>query len=68
MNWDSWSDFWAMGGHGVYVWGAYLVAVAVIATEIALLMLRRRTILDHLGRVRHGHRRPKAGAGDDVQV
>lgn len=50
MNWDSWSTFWAMGGDGVYVWGAYLVALVVAATEIGILALSRRAILSHLGR------------------
>ncbi len=50
MNWDSWSAFWAMGGDGVYVWGAYLVALVVAATEIGILALSRRAILAHLGR------------------
>ncbi len=25
MIWSSWSDFWHMGGYGLYVWGAYAV-------------------------------------------
>jgi len=50
MNWDSWSAFWAMGGDGVYVWGAYLVALVVAGTEIGILALSRRAILAHLGR------------------
>lgn len=56
MSWDSWSTFWAMGGDGVYVWGAYLVALVVAATEIGILALSRRAILTHLGRfarIRH---------------
>ena len=28
MVWDSASDFFAMGGYGLYVWGAYGVTVA----------------------------------------
>lgn len=50
MNWGSWSEFWAMGGDGLYVWSAYLVAVVVIFTEIAVIALTRRSILEHLGR------------------
>lgn len=50
MIWDSWSAFWAMGGHGLYVWSAYLIAFVVIATEIAVLAITRRSILEHLGR------------------
>lgn len=50
MNWGSWSEFWAMGGDGLYVWSAYLVALVVVFTEIAVLALTRRSILEHLGR------------------
>ena len=65
MNWGSWSAFWAMGGHGLYVWGAYFVAVAVIATEIAMLVLRRRTILDHLGSLGHLHNHVRTWRDED---
>ncbi len=42
MNWGSMSEFFAMGGKGLYVWGSYGVTFAVIAIEIAMLALRRR--------------------------
>src|SRR5439155_15190602 len=32
MNWASWSDFFAMGGYALYVWGSYLVALALMIT------------------------------------
>jgi heme exporter protein D len=42
MHWASWHDFWAMGGAGQYVWGAYgLVALALLA-EITMLRARLR--------------------------
>jgi heme exporter protein D len=37
MEWASWSDFWAMGGYGFYVWGSYLVTAACILIEVMLL-------------------------------
>ncbi|HTT11781.1 MAG TPA: heme exporter protein CcmD [Burkholderiaceae bacterium] len=42
MNWGSLADFLEMGGYGRYVWGAYLVTVALIAAEIAAVRARRR--------------------------
>lgn len=42
MNWNSWADFVSMGGYGFYVWGSYLVTVALIVAEVAGLRLRRR--------------------------
>lgn len=45
MNWGSWSEFWAMGGYALYVWGSYAVTFALIAAEIVALRLRRRAAL-----------------------
>lgn len=42
MNWGSWSEFWAMGGYGFYVWGSYAVTLAALAIEAFLLMRRAR--------------------------
>ncbi len=41
MNWGGWSEFWAMGGYGFYVWGSYAITFACLACEI--LLLRRRS-------------------------
>jgi len=46
--WANWSDFWAMGGYGGYVWGAYGVTFVLLAAEIALLKGRRRRALEQL--------------------
>ncbi len=50
MNWASWSDFFAMGGYAFYVWGSYLVTLALLAAEIVLLALRKRDTLAQIGR------------------
>ena len=34
MRWDSWSQFWAMGGYGVYVWGSVGVTALLMALEV----------------------------------
>lgn len=47
--WESWADFWAMGKHGVYVWGSYGVAALVVLGE---LMVARRARLQALAEVR----------------
>lgn len=57
MNWASWSDFAAMGGYALYVWGSYGVALVLLAMEIVLLVLRKRSILQQLGRMRSAARR-----------
>ncbi len=48
MSWGSWSEFSAMGGYGFYVWGSYLVTFGLLAAEIALLALRKRSALARL--------------------
>ncbi len=55
MNWASWSDFIAMGGYALYVWGSYAVTAGLIIVEIILLRSRRRGALEQIGR---------GGAGD----
>jgi heme exporter protein D len=45
VNWDSVSEFLAMGGYGLYVWGSYLVTLVLIALELALLAARHRAAL-----------------------
>ena len=42
MNWNSWSDFLAMGGYGLYVWGSFGVTALAIALEMGQVRLRRR--------------------------
>ena len=54
MNWSSWSDFFAMGGYALYVWGSYAVTFILVALELVLLVLRRRAILQHLGAQQRG--------------
>jgi heme exporter protein D len=38
LAWDSLSSFLAMGGHGLYVWGAFGMTAAVVATECWTLL------------------------------
>lgn len=45
MIWQSWQEFFAMGGHALYVWGSLLVVFALLAAEIICLQWRRRAIL-----------------------
>ncbi len=45
MNWSSASDFFAMGGYGLYVWGAYgVTAVAMLLDPIAAVRRHRRAL------------------------
>jgi heme exporter protein D len=51
MNWGGWSEFWAMGGYGLYVWGSYAVTLFVMLAELVSLRLRRRSVLRTLRRL-----------------
>lgn len=50
MVWNSLSDFLHMGGYALYVWGSVIVTFGFMAAEVAILAMRRRTIVEHLGR------------------
>ena len=48
MSWASLSDFAAMGGYALYVWGSYAVTAAALAWEAVLLQQRRRRAIHEL--------------------
>lgn len=41
LQFDSFADFMAMGGHGVFVWSVY-AATAVVLISLALAPLRKK--------------------------
>ena len=43
--WNSFGEFLAMGGYGVYVWGSFGLCAAALAVEAVLLAQRRRAAL-----------------------
>lgn len=45
MMWHSFSDFLAMGGYGLYVWGSLGACALVCAFEPLWLTLKRRALL-----------------------
>ena len=53
MQWSSVSEFLAMGGYGLYIWGAYAVTAVVIAAEVITLVRRGRTLRARAGRSTH---------------
>ena len=34
MRWSSWSEFWAMGGYALYVWGSFAVTALLMLIEV----------------------------------
>ncbi|HKB82292.1 MAG TPA: heme exporter protein CcmD [Burkholderiales bacterium] len=53
MQWGSVSEFFAMGGYALYVWGAYVVTAVVIGAEVVALVRRGRTLRALVGRSSH---------------
>lgn len=45
MNWNSWSDFFHMGGYAFYVWWSYGVTAILVVGEILLLKSHRKNAL-----------------------
>jgi heme exporter protein CcmD len=43
-NWASWSDFFSMGGFGLYVWGSYGITLVLLAGEVLMLWKRKRNL------------------------
>ncbi len=43
MHWGSFSEFFSMGGYGLYVWGSYDVTAVELVVEVFLVIRRTRT-------------------------
>jgi len=45
------NEFLSQGGYAFYVWGAYGMALILLAVEVIALVRQRRTILARIGRL-----------------
>ena len=45
MQWNSVSEFFAMGGYAFYVWGSFGLTAAVMAVEPLLIRHKRMELL-----------------------
>jgi heme exporter protein D len=50
MHWNSFSEFLAMGNHGLYVWGSVGVTALLMILEPILLIQGRTRLLTRLQR------------------
>jgi len=48
MIWNSWSEFWAMGGYGLYDWGLLGVTALCMAVEIVWVKRARTQSLNQI--------------------
>lgn len=62
MIWESWNDFFAMGGYALYVWGSLVVVFACMVCEVIAVAWRRKTIMTQLADARIVSAAKRAGA------
>ena len=48
MQWNSISEFFAMGGYAFYVWGSFGATAAVVLVEMLLIRNQRKELLHQL--------------------
>ena len=48
MRWESWSQFWALGGYAVYVWGSVGVTALLLTVEVWQARWAHRLVLNQL--------------------
>ena len=66
MMFEDWRAFIAMGGHGLYVWMAYSVAVALLVANLAGLSAERRRTRRRLQRLLQAQSNSGATEGGDA--
>jgi heme exporter protein D len=50
IHWNSFSDFLAMGGYGLYVWGSFGVTALIMAIEPIVVARNRKITVARLKR------------------
>jgi heme exporter protein D len=50
IHWQSFSDFLAMGGYGLYVWGSFGVTALALLIEPLVVARHRKTTIARLKR------------------
>ncbi len=63
MYWNSFSEFLAMGNHGVYVWGSVGVTALLMTLEPILLIRDRKSLLTRLKRQFRAERNEPSARG-----
>ena len=50
IHWNSFGEFLAMGGYGLYVWGSFGVTALILIVEPILAVRNRKALLARLKR------------------
>jgi heme exporter protein D len=48
MIWESWNQFWEMGGYGLYVWASMAVTALCMVVEVWLACVGHQQLLAQL--------------------
>ena len=48
MAFESWSDFWEMGKHGLYVWSTYGISMLLLIGLLVTTRLHRKQVRKQL--------------------
>jgi len=56
MQWNSASEFWAMGGYAFYVWGSFGITALAMLAESLLIRSQRTSVLNELADEREAQR------------
>lgn len=62
MIWNSWGEFFAMGGYALYVWGSIVVVAGFMLSELFSLAQRRKSIIAQLKTTRRSLEQRKGSA------
>ena len=65
MYWNSLSDFLAMGTHGLYVWGSFIVMAIVMILEPVLLVRSRKQLVSRLRRQLRAEKLDRAASSEE---
>ena len=65
IYWHSLSDFLAMGNHGFYVWGSFIVMAIVMILEPVLLVRSRKQLVSRLRRQLRAEKLDHAASPED---
>lgn len=66
MYWNSLSDFLAMGNHGLYVWGSFIVMALVMTLEPLLLVRGRKQLVNRLRRQLRAEKLETNACAEDI--
>lgn len=61
---NTWREFIAMGGYGLYVWSAYGLSAALLIANVLAAIRRERRVLREIAR--ELSRQPAVGQGHDA--